>query len=370
MKIVLVGPVKPYRGGIAHFNDCLYNELVQQGHDVTIYSWKLRYPSFLYPGKSQFDKNEKRLLKNTEKFVLNIYNPLSWLRTARKIKQQEADLIIYNWVTPFLGPVIYFLTLFQSKDRNVLICHNVLPHERRRIDIPLSKLVFRRMKRFIVHAEKEMEMLKEMLPGAEARLGFHPRYSFFTENRKLIDVRAVHNVDSDKKILLYFGYVRPYKGLSYLIESLKAIRETIPIHLFVVGEIWEGKEDYLRQIEKLGLADIITVIDAYVPDEEVGNYFEAADLVVLPYITATQSGIAKIAFSFTKPVITTRVGGLIDLPEEYPNCVLIEPKSEIAISNAVKAHFEKDSLLEDNDKVDEKTWAKYVNLLTHPSQQR
>ena len=365
MKIVLVGPVKPYRGGIAHFNDCLYAEIIQQGHEVQVYSWKQRYPSFLYPGKSQFDKKEKDILKEDPRFVLSIYNPFTWIRTARKIKKYNADLVIYNWVTPFLAPVIYLISLFQSREKNVLICHNVLPHERRWIDVPLSKLVFSRMSHFIVHAEKELEMLKKMIPGARASLGFHPRYSFFTANRSIEDIRSKYDIDGDRKILLYFGYVRPYKGLEYLIQSMSSILESRPVHLFIVGEIWEGKQEYLALIDRLGLNECITVIDEYVPDEEVGNYFEAADLVILPYVSATQSGIAKIAFSFAKPVITTRVGGLIDLPEEYPDCVLIVTKSHQAISTAVVAHFESETDHQENKLVkDEKTWSDYVALLT------
>ena len=368
-RVVLIGPVKPYRGGIAHFNDCIEQELIERNYEVLTISWKLRYPAFLYPGKSQFDQDAKRLLSTEPKYLLNFYNPISWVKAIRRIQKFKPDQVIYNWVTPFLAPILFVISMFTKKrSLNTLICHNVLPHERRIVDIPLAKMVFSQMHKFIVHAELEKEKLIGIKSDANLKLGFHPKYNFFNSALIYRNIKKSYSLSTDKKVILYFGYVRSYKGLKFLIDALPQIVRQIDCHLFIVGEIWEGRESYLSQIDQLGMTDHISVIDQYIPDSDVGNFFAQSDVVVLPYLSATQSGIAQIAFAFDKPVVITNVGGLKDIGKEHPSCVLISPRdSKAIVDKTLNILKQRDTKVNPKvSSVDEslhQTWDEYIKVL-------
>ena len=241
-------------------------------------------------------------------------------------------------MTPFLSPVIFTISFFVNRfstSKNSIICHNVLPHEKRIFDKFLSKLVFSQMDEFIVHASEEKnDLLNYFGIKKPIKIGYHPKYDFFKNNRHIIDIRKKYNIEN-KIVLLYFGYIREYKGLKFLLEALKKLIKTDKnFHLLIVGEFWDPIREYEERITKLDITKNVTIINEYVPDNEVGNYFDSCDFVVLPYISATQSGIAQIAIVFGKPVVITNVGGLKDLGEN-DLCYLISPSSSKEIVDAV-----------------------------------
>ena len=368
-KIVLIAPVPPFKGGISHFNYCLSKELGKK-YELTVISYKLRFPAILYPGKSQIEEGSKDIIRhNQDVFMINSLNPLNWIKVILKIKKLKPDIVIYNWVTPFLGHLITFLSGFSKAfigNQNILICHNVIPHESGVFDRILTRMAFSNIDRFIVHAENEKNELKNQIKSnKEVISSFHPDYNFFKAIQNKVDLTEVAG-GTGKKKLLYFGIVREYKGLKYLIKAVSELNNRKNYSLLIAGEFWDDVADYKDQIERLGIAEQCTLLDKYIEDKEVGNFFDWADLVVLPYVSATQSGIAKIAIAFNKPVVLTKVGGLPDLKETYPDLVhLVDASDSKAIKDSIEEYFASEKehpniSVRDNEK---DSWDLYVKLL-------
>ena len=348
MKICLVGPTYPYKGGISHYNTTLCNELSKR-HDVFLISYKRQYPSFLYPGKEQINKNSNIKLNETTNFeyILDTINPLTWINTYLKIKNKNPDLVIFQWVHPFFTFVFSTITNLLKKSTNtkiLYICHNVLPHERTKIDEFLIKIAFKNADYFIVHSKEDYNNLKRIIHNTKIKQSVLPTYDLFKTKIMLKeDVRKLLNIKKDKKVILFFGIVREYKGLLYLIKSMpKIIKEFDNVILLIVGEFWDDKKKYVDEIKKLNIEQYVKVIDKYIPDEEVGIYFSATDVVVLPYVSATQSGIIQIAYAFEKPVITTNVGGLPDVVDNGKTGIIVKSKDSEELANAIINYFKND----------------------------
>jgi len=340
MKIILIGPTAPYKGGISHFNSLLYKYLSKK-NKVQLISWKRRYPSFLFPGKDQLDKESKMKIKSNAEFILDSLNPFTWFQAFFRIKSKKSDLLIFHWVTPFMSVIfskIAFLVKHFTKTKIVVVCHNVLPHERRKIDIFLTKLFFRYVDYFIVHSKEDLSNLKKINKNSNVKLGFHPTYEFF--KFKKFDKDLKKELGLKEQVILFFGYVRKYKGLEYLIKAMPAVLKKIDCSLLVVGEFWEGKKETTELIKKLKISNNVKLVDKYVPNEMVGDYFSVSDVVVVPYITATQSGIVQLAFGFEKPVITTNVGGLPDVVENNKTGLLVPKKDFKTLADSVIDFFE------------------------------
>ncbi len=367
MKIAIIGPTAPYKGGISHYNTLLCKNLSKR-HKIELISWKRRYPKFFFPAE-QLDKKSKKKISSDARFILDYLNPFSWLRAFFIVKKEKPKLLIFHWVTPFFSPVftiISFLTKHFTKTKILLICHNVLPHERRFFDKFLTKLFFNNVDSFIVHSREDLENLKRLKKDINVKVGFLATFSFF--NVKKYDVKKIKkDLKLKEKVILFFGFVRKYKGLEYLIRAMPLILREINLDLLIVGEFWDDKKYYTDLIGSLGIGKNVKIIDRYVPDEEVGKYFSIVDIVVMPYVSATQSGIIQIAYRVNKPVITTNVGGLPDVVRDGKTGFIVRPKSYIDIAKAVIRFYKKgkkkefiENIIKEKDRF---SWEKYVKLV-------
>jgi glycosyltransferase involved in cell wall biosynthesis len=342
MKICLLGPAYPLRGGIAHYTTLLYLEL-KQTHEVTLVSFKRQYPAFFFPGKSQTDESRESF-RVENKPLLDTLNPWTWFATGRKIRNLAPDLLVIQWWHPYFAlPFAAVALLFKRGGGRVcFICHNVLPHDRSMVDRFLTSLALRTGDRFIVHSKKDEEDLRKLRPHSPVERVMHPTYTPFSADKTLTQEAAREALGLNGKMLLFFGFIRPYKGLIHLIRALPRILESVDCVLYIVGEFYEAKEPYLREVERLGLGPNVRIVDRYVSNEEVPLYFCACDAVVLPYVSATQSGVVQMAYAFDKPVITTRVGGIPEAVREGVTGFLVPPGDERALADAVRAFYSGD----------------------------
>jgi glycosyltransferase involved in cell wall biosynthesis len=346
VKISIIGPTYPYRGGIAHYTTLLVKHLGAAGHQVKLYSYTRQYPKFLFPGKTDKDPSTTTLRVPCE-YIVDPIQPFSWWRVYRRIRRDAPDLVILQWWVPYWTPslaAISWLIKRRTKMKLVYICHNVTPHEESgTIDHRLAWVVLRRGDAFIVHSEQDRRKLLALLPQPRVWRTNLPTYEVLQQLTTMSEqpqlMRRALNLDG-KQVLLFFGFVRPYKGLEYLIQALPLVREQLPnAHLLIVGEFWTGKQAYLAYAQQADVEDMISIIDQYVPNEDLPNYFDAADVVVLPYVSATQSAVVQLAFGFGKPVITTRVGGLHEVVQDGCNGLVVPPQNEEALAEAIVRYF-------------------------------
>jgi glycosyltransferase involved in cell wall biosynthesis len=336
MRLCLLGPSYPYRGGIAHYMTLLAKELRAHGHEVVFLGFTRQYPPWLYPG--QTDRDPSRAALHIDYIPsLDSLNPLSWIRTARRVRDEKAELLIIPWWTSFWTP--HFFTVAglvrrAAAARVVFICHNVVEHETNWLKQFCTRSVLSLADSFIVHSSADHHQLRKLYPEAQIFQVFHPSYQQLVPARVDRD-EARRRLDVQGKVLLFFGFVRPYKGLEYAIRSLPLILKKHDVTLMVAGEFWSGKKAIQGLITRLGLDQHVRIVDQYIPNEEIGLYFGAADLLLLPYQSATQSGIAQIAYALDRPVVATRVGGFVDVVKPGKTGYLVEPKSAQAIADAV-----------------------------------
>jgi len=343
-RIAVVGPVYPYKGGIAHYTGLLARHLAL-AHEVKVFSFSLQYPRFIYPGGEQKDFADDSFKIDGTSYLLNTINPFSWLRTVAAVVRFAPDLVIIPWWNPFFGPAFSAIALLSklfSRAKVLFLIHNVLPHERLPFDRLITAFTLNRGDFYIAQSCENEAALLELLREPIYRKVLLPTYSESgPDDLSLEQARSSLSLPEDKKVILFFGFVREYKGLIYLIEALPAIRERLPdAMLLVVGDFHHDKEKYLLRIEELGVAPMVEIRDGYIPDREVGKYFRAADLVALPYASATQSGIVQIAFGAGRPVVVTSVGGLPEVVEDGRTGFVVPPKNPAALADAVVRFFE------------------------------
>lgn len=340
MKICLLGPSYPYRGGIAHYMTLLAREL-RRRHHVVFFGFTRQYPQWLYPGQTDRDPSQAAL---TDEYirVLDSLNPWTWMQTARRICREQPRLLILPWWTSFWTPAFWTVSSWvkrASATTVVFICHNVIEHETNLIKQFCTQLVLQTGDAFIVHSTQDRASLATMCPGRPIYQAFHPSYAELAPTR-LARQEARRKLNVGEKVLLFFGFVRPYKGLEYAIRSLPLILPKHHVTLIVAGEIWSGRREIKKLISQLGLEAHVRIEDRYIANEEIGLYFSAADLLLLPYLSATQSGIAQIAYAQEVPVVATRVGGLLDVVTDGQTGYLVEPASPTAIAEAVIDFFD------------------------------
>lgn len=324
----------------------LYRALVSYGHQVSLYSFKRQYPSWLFPGRTDRDVSVLKLSAECE-YTLDSLNPLTWRATARAILARQPAVLILQWWVPFFAPMWIVLARWARRAgiKVLFLCHNVLPHERRPWDTWLARGALRLGEGFIVHSQEERARLLALLPGRRVEVSPHPIYDMFATHVISQDqARCRLGLPKTAPVLLFFGLVREYKGLQYLLEAMPAVRASCPdVRLLVVGEFWKNKQLYLDQIVRLGIEQNVTVVDRYVLNEETQLYFSAADVVVLPYTQVTQSGVVQMAFGFGVPVITTRVGGLAEVVSDGDTGLLVPPGDPAALALAVTRYFREGS---------------------------
>jgi len=314
VRLVLIGPVYPYRGGIAHYTTMLYRALRGRGHEVLLISFKRQYPQWLFPGMSDKDPSKEPLKVEKARYWIDSLNPITWLTTFWRIRRYQPDAVILQWWTTFSAPVGFVLGLLNRlflQRPLIIICHNVLPHEVRWWDPWLAKVVLRWGTRFIVQSVEEERRLTALIPGAQVVVVPHPVYDMFAGERiPKEEARKWLGLPLDVPVLLFFGIVREYKGLQDVLTALPEVRARLGrVILLVAGEFWEDKLPYLEMIERLGVGDLVVVEDRYIPNEEVPLYFSAADVLVAPYRRVTGSGVVQMARGMGVLAITTDVCG-------------------------------------------------------------
>jgi glycosyltransferase involved in cell wall biosynthesis len=342
MKIALIGPVYPYKGGISHYTGLLCRAL-RRKHEVTMISYKMQYPKLLFK-KEQRDYNNRNFQIEDTQYWLNTANPFNIISVAHRIRKSSPDVVIMQWWHPYFAPCYYLLCKFLKKIPVLFTCHNVFPHERFPMDRFLCKMVLRQGNYYIVQSHLDEKDLLSVKADAEYIVTPHPTYNAFKmQGMSKEDARKLLNVEQETPMLLFFGFVRAYKGLKYLLDAMQEITQQITeLQLWVVGDFGEDREGYLEQIERNGLKDYVTLVEGYIPDREVEKYFAAADLVVLPYTSATQSGIVQIAYGFETPVVVTDVGGLPDVVSDRMTGYVVPSQNAHAIADSVVRFFNED----------------------------
>lgn len=310
MKIVMIGPVFPYKGGIAHYTSLMYQNLIKY-HDVSMISYKLQYPKFLYRKEQKDFENENFRVDGTE-YLIHTANPFNWLSSAGKIKKLCPDLVIIQWWHPYFSPCYWVICKLLKRIKILFLCHNVFPHERFPMDRILTKHVLKQGDCFIVQSAQDEADLKSIRADAVYSKTVLPTFNAFKlQNMSSQKAREQLRLSGDKQVLLFFGFVRKYKGLTYLLQAMPRISRELPnVKLLIVGDFGSDKHEYLKMIQERKIQEYIEIHDGYIPDKEVEKFFAASDVVVLPYESATQSGIVQIAYGFEKPVIASDVGGL------------------------------------------------------------
>lgn len=326
-KIVLIGPVYPYKGGISHYTGLMYRALKKK-YDVSMISYRFQYPKLLYKKEQRDYSNDSFKVEDTN-YWIHTANPFNWIGTAKKIKALKPELVIIQWWHPYFAPCYFSLCKILKGIKILFVCHNVFPHERFPADRLLTKMVLKQGDCYIVQSKMDAENLHQIIKNPIFEQTVHPTYNIFkTENLSKEEARKRLLLEDDENILLFFGFIREYKGLKYLIKSMShIIKELDKVKLLIVGDFIdeEQKKIYLNWIKKCNIQEYVQIYDGYIPDREVEKFFAACDLVVLPYVSATQSGIVQIAFGFEKPVVVTKVGGLPEVVKDGETGYVIEP---------------------------------------------
>ena len=343
IKIALIGPVYPYKGGISHYTGLLYKALVQEGHEVDLHSYKFQYPKFLYKKEQKDERNPQFKIENTH-YSIHTMNPFNWIGAAKSIKKNKPDLVVIQWWHPYFAPCYFALCKLLRKQKIMFICHNVFPHERFPMDKQLVKMVLKRGDYFITQSQMDARDLLSIKPDARYKVTPHPTYNAFKiKDMSRKEAREILEIKENARVLLFFGFVREYKGLKYLLYAMPSIRQKVPdIQLWVVGDFGSDRESYMERIASLKIEEVVKVVEGYIADAEVEKYFAACDLVALPYISATQSGIVQIAYGFQKPVLVTNVGGLPDVVTDRETGYVVQAESAGAIAEGAIDFFEKD----------------------------
>jgi len=339
VRIGLLGPAHPLRGGITQYLALLAQELART-HEVHYLSLIRQYPAFLFPGQSQVDPSASPLAVANER-VLDPMDPRTWGKAERRAQELKLDALVYKWWLPYFGAAYAPVLAGARKGGAVtlMIADNLVPHEKRPLDGLLTRLVTDRTDGYIVMSESVEKDARRLLPGAPVRRVPHPVYAQYgAAGIDRAQARARHGLAGD--VLLFFGFVRRYKGLDVLIEALPHVLARRPVTLVVAGEFYEPVAPIAQRITALGVGERVRLLDRYIPDEEVGELIAAADVVVLPYRSATQSGVVLVAYAGGCPVISTRVGGLPEVVEDGVTGYLVPPENPQALADAIVRYFE------------------------------
>jgi len=341
LRIALVGLTHPFRGGISHYTTLLCRSLSER-HDVRFFALSRQYPGFLFPGKTQVDESDTVFQVPHEASIDSI-NPFTWITTAIKIARHKPDLILYSWWNPFFAPAfgtIARLARWFGGARSCFICHNAIPHERSPVDRVLLWYAFSSADAFIAHSRQDADDLKRFRPRATVHRNPHPTYVIFApENVPSTDQAKRELGLAGKRVLLFFGFVREYKGLRHLLAAMERLGPEEGYHLVIVGEFYDDPEKYREALQRLDARGQLTLVDRYVRNEDVPTYFLASDLVMVPYVSATQSGVIQIAYGFLKPVVATTVGGIPEVVVHGGTGYLVPPADADAMVSAVRDYF-------------------------------
>lgn len=361
MKILIVGPAWPYRGGIADFDERIAREYIKKGDEVEIFTFTLQYPSFLFPGKTQYSPDPRPEDLDIKRKV-NSINPFNWIKVGRELKKKNANLLIIKFWLPLMAPcfgTIARIVKGNGKTKVISILDNIIPHEHRPGDKILSKYFISSIDAFIAMSKSVYDDLKSLNDKKPCLLSPHPIYDNFGTAVSREEAIGSLGLDPSAKYMLFFGFIRDYKGLDILLKAIADERiKNSDIKLIVAGEFYNNSEKYFEMEKQLGLEGKIIWRTDFIADEQVKNYFCASDIIVQPYKTATQSGVTQIAYHFEKPMLVTNVGGL---PEIVPNGKVgysVEPEAKV-IADAINDFYSNGRYAEfvDNTKEEKKKYS-------------
>lgn len=341
-QLIIMGPAWPLRGNLAAFDEKLAACFIEAGIKTKLSTFSLQYPGFLFPGSTQYssDPAPKGL---TIEVVINSINPFNWIRVGLRIKNEKPDLIIVRYWLPFMGPclgTILRIVKWNKHTKVIAIVDNMIPHEKRIGDQLFTKFFVGGVDGFLTMSNNVQKDVKTFT-NKPSCVSPHPIYDHFGEAMSKVEARKILNLEEKDKVILFFGFVRAYKGLDLLIDAMNdpAIKEA-GIKLIIAGEFYEAPEPYLAQIESLKLTDTVSVYNKYIGEKEVKLYASAADFIIQPYKNATQSGVTPMAYHFLKPMLVTNVGGLADTVPHDKVGLVVEPNVK-AIAKGIIQLYEK-----------------------------
>ena len=347
MQIALISVAPPYRGGISKHTSILVENL-SKNHSVDVINYSRQYPDFLFPGKTQY--LDDKLENDNSSRMIDSINPLTWFSTGNKLAKKNYDLVIFRFWNPFFAPALGVISGIIKKKSSytklMSLCDNILPHEKTPFAYFLTTYLFDKLDGHIVQSSQTENELQEVVENPVYEKRFHPIYTNFPKKIDKITARKKLGL-SAKNIILYFGIIRDYKGFDILLNAIAELKDSgLDFHLLAGGECYGSDEKYTQLISNLGISDYITWHNKYIPDSEVSNYFSAADVVALPYRTASQSGVTQIAYSYDLPVIVTKVGGLPEIVDEGQSGITIEPENPTELANILEKNLEAGTFLE------------------------
>jgi len=378
-KIIIIGPAHPLRGGgMTTFNERLAKQFQDEGHSVSIYSFSLQYPGFLFPGKTQFT-DEPAPANLDIRTRINSVNPFNWISVGREIKKLNPDIIVVRYWIPLMGPCLGTILRIIKKNKHsriICIADNIIPHEKRMGDKPFTRYFIKPVDAFITMSEKVMSDLRSFTATKPAKLVPHPLYDNFGEKISKDEAKKKLEIDNGQKLLLFFGFIRTYKGLDILLNAMKLVanrkpdpgqgqKETSNLKLLIAGEFYEDRKPYDEQIAQLNIKDSLLLHTRFIRNEEVKYFMCAADVVVQPYRNATQSGVTPLAYHFEVPMIVTNAGGLPSMVPDGKAGLVAEPTAE-SLAEKIIEYFEKGEnyfmpgLLEEKKKL---SWTKMVESI-------
>ena len=330
-RIIIVGPAYPYRGGIADFNERLSREFQREGHEVTIYTFTLQYPGFLFPGKTQYSTSPAPADLNIERKV-NSINPINWIKVGREIRRQRPDIVMIRFWLPFLAPCLGTIARVVRRDKRikvVALLDNVIPHERRIGDRLFARYMIKSVGGYVAMSDSVLKDAKSFDDTKPCSLTPHPLYDNFGDKVSRDEAIAHLRLDAGQRYILFFGLIRDYKGLDLLLRAFadKRLRGK-NVKLLVAGEFYSNAERYEQLEQELELAQHIVWCKEFIPADEVRYYFAVADLVAQPYKSATQSGITQIAYHFERPMLVTDVGGLAEIVPHGKVGYVVKPNAD------------------------------------------
>ncbi len=366
MKICLIGPVYPYRGGIAHYTTLLAQYLGREGHSVEVISFKSQFPKWLYPGKTDQD-NSIKTLEVSAQYLLSPIDPLSWLKTVNQIEKIQPSIVLAMWWTTFWAPCYGTLAgLLKRKGLDLsLLIHNVVPHEARFYDLLLARFALNRITKHIVQTSQQDSRLRQINAKAEILRATHPVYSTFNN----LDIsrekaRRELGVPEDALTVLFFGLVRPYKGLEVLLEALgKLIHNEKRLYLIIAGEFWEDEEKYRKVIMNRQMEERVKILNRYIPNEEVAIIFRASDVFAAPYVGGSQSGAVNIAVGFNLPIIMTDIISESVAPAIREHCLVVPSGDSDALAEAINSALSGDLTGPFSEELVDRSWQELIQTI-------
>ncbi|GAB3415961.1 glycosyltransferase [Niabella aquatica] len=340
-KVIIIGPAHPLRGGLATFDHRLAKEFMAMGHECAIVSFCLQYPAFLFPGKTQYSNDPAPESIKIDSLINSVY-PLNWLKVGNQLRKENPDIIVVRYWLPLMGPALGTILRQVKKNRHtkvICIADNIIPHEKRPGDVLFTRYFVKAVDGFITMSEKVLTDLRTF-SQKPASLVQHPLYDNFGTLLPKDQAREYLGLSQADKIVLFFGFIRKYKGLDLLLNAIASLRSQIPnLKLLIAGEFYEDDQPYKDLIKELDIEEMLILRTNFIADNEVRYYLCASDVLVQPYKNATQSGVTPLAYYFEKPMIVTNVGGLPALVPDGKCGFVVEPQPS-AIAGAIRHFYE------------------------------